>query len=496
MAQQRLRIRLRAFDHKSLDRTAQQIVEIAEQAGSEVAGPIPRPTRVERFTVIRSSQLSSVSREQFEIRTHKRLVDVLDPTPRTLEALSHLNIPTGVDAEMEIAGPSRSSREARTRRQHVDRAGARNKDRPSSVRVRTSGHLTGRIRYRPVTDEVADPFGVVPGERQIQDTSEFGERGRKYEALVEWASAVGRGTWYTLVQASTTLGLDNDGTGRETRRVVRNLRLLGHIETGAGGTRWSITPTTLIAIEHERGQSELSRFVLSGARSPELLKTLRNTATVEFAAQPGGNGPPAIVVHALPEDLGSKLTNTDCAVVIRIEPDASLSLARALPTIEDWASCLSPLPNLSPDIFDCRRWDGQRFAEEPFTGAAGLYELWTPERMGADRNDGRRPVYTALYNGKSGQWVRGEWYGMRFLAQICEGRKCPVRIGNAADQLAIPLSWRWPEIYERALVLCSGRLPSLAWDRGQASVIYQNVREDVVGVLTTKLHLVSCLRNS
>jgi small subunit ribosomal protein S10 len=97
MPKQKIRIILKAFDHRSLDLSAQQIVETAERSGAVVVGPVPLPTRIKRFCVIRSPHIDKDSREHFELRTHKRLVDVLEPTPRTLEALARLNVAAGVD---------------------------------------------------------------------------------------------------------------------------------------------------------------------------------------------------------------------------------------------------------------------------------------------------------------------------------------------------------------------------------------------------------------
>lgn len=102
MAKQRIRIRIKAFDHKVLDRSAQDIVETAERTGAVVAGPVPLPTRIEKFTVIRSPFIDKDSREQFEMRTHKRLIDVLEPTARTVDALMRLNVPAGVDIEIKL----------------------------------------------------------------------------------------------------------------------------------------------------------------------------------------------------------------------------------------------------------------------------------------------------------------------------------------------------------------------------------------------------------
>ena len=102
MAKQRIRIRLKAFDHKILDQSAQQIVETAERTGAVVAGPVPLPTRIERFTVIRSPFIDKDSREQFEMRTHKRLVDILDPSSKTVDALMRLSLAAGVDIEIKM----------------------------------------------------------------------------------------------------------------------------------------------------------------------------------------------------------------------------------------------------------------------------------------------------------------------------------------------------------------------------------------------------------
>lgn len=99
---QKIRIRLKAYDHKILDQSASKIVETAESTGAKVAGPVPLPTRVERFTVIRSPFVHKDSQEHFEIRTHKRLIDVLEPSHPTIRALMRLNLPSGVDIEIKL----------------------------------------------------------------------------------------------------------------------------------------------------------------------------------------------------------------------------------------------------------------------------------------------------------------------------------------------------------------------------------------------------------
>jgi|SRR5512136_1921974 small subunit ribosomal protein S10 len=102
MAKQKIRIRLKAFDHRVLDQSARQIVDTAERTGAQVVGPVPLPTHIERFTVNRSTFVDKDSREQFEIRTHKRLIDVIEPGSKTVDQLMRLQLPAGVDIEIKL----------------------------------------------------------------------------------------------------------------------------------------------------------------------------------------------------------------------------------------------------------------------------------------------------------------------------------------------------------------------------------------------------------
>ena len=102
MLNQKIVIRLEAYDHETLDTSATEIVDTAKRTGARVAGPIPLPTRIERYTVLRSPHIDKKSREQFEIRTHKRLVDILDPSSKTVDALMRLSLAAGVDIEIKM----------------------------------------------------------------------------------------------------------------------------------------------------------------------------------------------------------------------------------------------------------------------------------------------------------------------------------------------------------------------------------------------------------
>jgi small subunit ribosomal protein S10 len=102
MAEDKIRIRLKAFDHAVIDQTAADIVRTAEKTGASVSGPIPLPTKIQRWTVLRSPHIDKKSREQFEQRTHKRVIDIVDSRPQTIDALTKLDLPAGVDVEIKV----------------------------------------------------------------------------------------------------------------------------------------------------------------------------------------------------------------------------------------------------------------------------------------------------------------------------------------------------------------------------------------------------------
>jgi small subunit ribosomal protein S10 len=99
---QKIRIKLKGYDHRILDQSAVRIVQAVERTGATVSGPVPLPVEVSRYTVLRSPHVDKKSRDQFEMRTHKRLIDILDPNPKTVDALMHLDLPAGVDIEIKL----------------------------------------------------------------------------------------------------------------------------------------------------------------------------------------------------------------------------------------------------------------------------------------------------------------------------------------------------------------------------------------------------------
>jgi small subunit ribosomal protein S10 len=102
MANQKIRIRLKAFDYTLIDKSAQEIVDTAKRTGAIVKGPVPLPTKIERFDILRSPHVNKTSRDQLEIRTHLRMMDIVDPTDKTVDALMKLDLPAGVDVEIKV----------------------------------------------------------------------------------------------------------------------------------------------------------------------------------------------------------------------------------------------------------------------------------------------------------------------------------------------------------------------------------------------------------
>ena len=101
MVDQKIRIRMEAYDHRILDQSALEVVETAKRTGAKVFGPVPLPTRIERYTVLRSPHVDKKSREQFEIRTHKRFIDIVEPTAKTMDALNKINMPAGIEIKIK-----------------------------------------------------------------------------------------------------------------------------------------------------------------------------------------------------------------------------------------------------------------------------------------------------------------------------------------------------------------------------------------------------------
>jgi ribosomal protein S10 len=461
----RLRLRLRSLDHKLLDQSAAQIVQVAERTGVKVAGPIPLPVKVDRF-----SRIDSYSAGQpalpFEVRVHRRLIDIVEPGPSTIAVLMRLNLPAGVEIDIRSDGTNQ------VRRRPSPRA-------PASRR--RAGDWS-RLPYRlPERLPVVDPFDVRTPVAAQSPEDGLAEA-LVHDRLLLWLSTAGAGSWAVFHSACRILGIERDGAGREAQRTMRKLRLLGHIETSRDGARWSVAPTVLARTS---GAHEASMvYALCGARDLDLLARLGRVGDLGTLQQGVAAAPSAVTLHLDGRAGGSieqRLAAAALAGRVLVRDDAPLTLARLLPSTTGWIELLEPLRALQPSLYDCARFDGDHFIEEPFIGKSGFYELREPQGPGV--GVAVRPTH-AFYGADRHVWVRADWYGLRFLSRIADGQRCPVRWDPATQLCTIPSDWRWPEIYERVLVLATGRLPSFPDPR---RIVYGGVTSSLLAVLADKI---------
>lgn len=292
----------------------------------------------------------------------------------------------------------------------------------------------------------------------------------RYEQLLYWLSALGYGTWESFKKACETLNIE------EPKRVLRRLKLLGHIEASPDGTRWSIAPSTLVSVN---SKSDFS-FLLCGQRSIKLLDNFKQHADLKQINQPRGDAPPCIFIQidnsnnilTLLEKISAKFSLTNAGEV-------SKQLANMLPNIETWKRNLRNLQGIVTSCYEWERFDGNDFVPCAYNSESGMYRMY-------NRQISLNPLGTLFYDAECNCWLQGDWYGVRFLALQQMGDKCIFNYDYNNKQLAILASQRLPEIYERALVLASGILPTYidSW------LLYANIEPEVVHLLSAKLNLI------
>lgn len=299
-------------------------------------------------------------------------------------------------------------------------------------------------------------------------------RTQHYDRLIEWMSAVGNGSLTLFQRACQAIGLAAEAA--EPGRVLRRLRLLGHIESSADGTRWSVAPTVLARVV---GMDGSPAHMLCGARDQSLLTSLRQYAAVDIKPQPRGDAPARIEITAMDAAQATVAGEPERLERAHVD-DAAARLAQALPPLDQWKDVLGRMPNIKPELYEVRRFEGDGFVDAPLDGS-GFYELWQPDGRGHRTG---RPAYRLFYDAPRDRWLSGDWYGLRFLARVEDGGACPVHFDLLSGRLALPWAWRPPELYERALVLCSGRLP----EHRDGWLLYDDVTQPVLGALAAKLH--------
>lgn len=342
---------------------------------------------------------------------------------------------------------------------------------------------TNPIPYEPVQEVTYDnpfDFDLVASLPINQVSPDIEALSQRYEQLLFWLSALGSGTWESFKKACEALNLE------EPKRILRRFRLLGHVESSLDGSRWSAAPTALVKVGVQPDSQE---FILCGQRSMNLLGELKRYATVESSNQPRGEAPPCVRLHlANPDILSHIVENVSSQFSITNAGEVSIQLARILPDLAIWKQSLRSLQGIVPSLYEWKRFDRNDFVKCIFCNQIGMYQMWA-------REESDRPHLTLFYDSETDTWRQGDWYGLRFLALHYSDQQCIARYDPATARLAIPFSQRWPELYERALVLASGRIPSYQRTEQSLWLIYENVGLDLAHQLTKKLY-VTCEEDS
>lgn len=328
------------------------------------------------------------------------------------------------------------------------------------------------LRSYPVTGQ--NPFDDVDNSNPLSH-GYSNESTRRYDYLLYWLSATGSASWQVFQNAWQLLrGPSNEGS----QRVLRHFRLLGHLETSPDRQRWSTTPTVLTTISQGKAAGQV---VICGQRVLGLVRALQECGTLEQQPQAQRDGPTTIRLQAAdPEQILNVLQQKGYAA--RYQPTVAERLAQQLPTLEAWKNTLEALPGIRPYTFTIRQFDGVSWREVEFEDKSGFYELGPQE---GSRNTATKSEYKLFYDAATNRWLRADWYGLRFLTRYSAGQACPVYYNTALAELAVPTEWHWPEIYERALVLSSGRLPRHQDDW----LIYESISTTLLDELCDKMRL-------
>lgn len=342
------------------------------------------------------------------------------------------------------------------------------------IRAMTSPDITLHsyllpLPFVPVTRAApTDPGGIddevlPPSEQEIEETE-------RHDRLLLILSVIGSGSLTTLRNIWTELG----GNPEHVRPLLRRLRRLGHLETTADLQRWTIAPTVLVPTAADDGST---RALLCGRRDQRLLHLLNGeeVAAVQYQPQPSGFGPSAVTV-TIDDPQRLRRFLQQCGYTVHVAADAALRLAALLPDRDGWYLQLETIEGVHPHTYALRRYNGRKFVElHAFDGQTGLYSLRSENRIIGDM--------TLHYRAADQRWYRGDWFDMRFAVYAESGTPLTYAYDADSRQLQIPAAYRWPEIFERALILASGLLPELR----AGNLIYDGISPELLETLAPKL---------
>jgi len=296
------------------------------------------------------------------------------------------------------------------------------------------------------------------------------------DRLLSWLSAAGKGRWETFLHVCRCLGLSRDG--RAAVRIMRRLVLLGHVELSEKGNQWSVVPPTLTPLADEP-----ERTFLRGQRTPSLLAYL--PVVREETIQPDGAGP--LRVSFIPQPSEDATTFSVGRLSFRVEHGGASGRAEAMPTWREWFDLTPALHGMVLTKFARKeRWDGTRwidvtgslFEEENnrIRGETGMYRL--------SREHPFRSTVYVFFDALGQKFVRGDWYGLAFLARRFQMLPLTARWSAEQQLFCIPSAERWPLVYEQVLVQASGLLPSRT---SAGELCYPHVPEPLARCLCQKL---------
>jgi hypothetical protein len=328
----------------------------------------------------------------------------------------------------------------------------------------------------PSSPQEADPVALIKPAPTLVFRANGDLQGRQQRLLL-WLSAAGQGSWDRFVRVSNQLGTSHDSI--TARRLLRRLILLGHVESSLDGHHWSATPAALVQLA-----ADPTRAFWCGQRSELLRCRLRQVWQMPLPdPQAGSDGPPRWLVNCgEARDPGVVLKAR--GLPLRWEGTAAENLVRRLPALDRWRDSLLRVSLTPPERV--QRWQAGAYRDEITfrviagcpQGPTGLYRLF----YGDDRSSFE---LTGFLDAGRNEFLRGDWYGLRFLASRQSGLPCPARwlAHEGRSILVLPLSRRWPLLYERALVLASGLLPIQDSDR----LCYLDVPFDLASTLARLL---------
>jgi len=346
----------------------------------------------------------------------------------------------------------------------------------SGTEIETVGF--GALAYKPLWGyDPGDPYDLADDD-SMERESEDPEVDDRYNRLLYWCSVTAEGSWGTFVTACQALGIARDST--HARHVFRRFTVLGHIECSSDGSRWSIASSAVVLCPTQSGLG-----FLCGQRTPKLLKQFSERFDVGETSQPESEGPVRVEVSDVtlsPDHIELSSGNIIYAVGI-----VSTSLGMFLPDIDEWRESLTPIEKLNTTTCSIERWDGKQYSACPdfyqrddlYVGESGLYRLTRGEGTSTHR-------MTLYFDNESQKWVKGDWYGLRFLVYKHAGIECEAVYHELHSELMVPISQRWPMLYERSLVLASGRLPSRTADKWLS---FSAVPEQLAVLLSDKLRI-------